>query len=209
MATASALIQTAFTELRVYSPDTDMDDQEQADALSRLNAMMASMATDIAMLGAATYATATLAAPAYPLTVGPSEDVDMVRPMQVLGVSYGLWGDKHQPLASVSWPKLQEYRARGFADISAPVAYHYSPDDPGKLWLVPEPSMGQVTIQALTPRYQWASLETDVDLPPGLQLAVELGLAVMMAGQFQISAGEELIKRAESALANWMRVGEN
>lgn len=208
MTTAAALIQTALTELRVYSPDTDADAQEQADALSRLNAMMANMAGQIAQLGAATYATATLAAPAYPLEVGPGGDVDMTRPMQILSVSYGLWSDKHQPLTAVSWPKLQEYRARNFADINAPAVYHYSPDTNGKLWLVPEPSAGQVTIQALCPKYSWASLTTDVDLPPGLQLAVELGLAVQMAGQFQVSAGEELIKRAEAAWANWMRVGE-
>lgn len=208
MATAQSLIDTAFTELRVKSPDTDMATQEYVDALSRLNAMMAAKVGDIATLGVTTLGSGTTTG-TYPMSVGPSGAVDMVRPVRAAAVTWGQTPARAWPLTLVSWEKLQDLRLRRFSDPTNPVVACYRPEYPsGLLYLWPEPSTGTVAVQGFCPRYQWAALATDVPLPPGLQLAIEYGLAVALAGQYQVAAGEELIAKSQGAWDAWANSAE-
>lgn len=208
MPTAQSLINTAFKELRVYAPDLDSDALESADGLSRLNGMMANKAADIGGLGVAALVTAT-ATGNFPLTVGTHGDIDTARPASVAAVTWGAISARTWPLEMVSWAKIQELRLRRFSDPNTPVVACYRPEYPrGQLFLWPEPSSGTITIQGLVPRYQWATLSTNIDLPPGLQIAIEYGLAAAIAGQFQLAAGDELLGKAQTAWAAFAATAE-
>lgn len=208
MSTATALIDEALKILRVKSPDVNTPTAEYDDALIRLNDLMESWATDIETLGVSTLVSVTPTG-ANPITIGPTGDTATTRPIDIRAVTWHLLSHRRHPLELVPWAKLQEYSTRAFSDRIAPVVACYRPARTnGELWVLPIPSAGALTVQAVTPIYTWAALSTDVALPPALKRAIELNLAVELAGQYQIDAGDETKALAADAKAAWAAVAE-
>jgi hypothetical protein len=208
MATAKALIDEALKALRVYQPDADITDQEYEDALTRLNHMMEQWAEAIETLGVSTLTTV---APTgiNPITLGPTGDVTMTRPISIPWVSWGPMPNREMPLDMVSWVKTEELKLRRFSPASGPMAAHYRPTPVnGELWLQPIPYGGTLTVQSLCPLYTWATLTTDVPLPIGLERAVFLNLAIDLGGTYQLSVGDDLKALAADSLKHAAGIAE-
>ncbi len=208
MATAQTLIDEALKALRVFQPDADMTDEEYADALFRLNRMMEQWAESIETLGVSTLTTVAPTG-SNPITLGPSGDVTMTRPISIPWVSWGPMPNREMPIDMVSWAKTEELKLRRFSPASGPMCAHYRPTPTnGELWLQPIPYGGTLTVQSLCPLYSWATLATDVDLPVGMDRAIFLNLAIDLSGTYQISVGADLQALAADSLKHAAGIAE-
>lgn len=210
MTKALDLIDAAHRHLR--GKDAPITALDRENSLGLLNAMMASRAADISTLGTTTQLSGDVTG-TYPITIGSGGDIDVARPVTLLSVAwrhavggavsqYGMTRPlpRLHILPLVSYEYYYTLLQRRFSDPNTPVCAYYLPEYPlGLLHLWPEPTQGKLGLHATTARYQWATLSTDVSLPPALQFAIEYQLALDLAGQYQVSAGAELAAKAQSA----------
>lgn len=186
MTTAIDLIKRSLRQLGVYAIGEDPSADESQDCLTALNALLGSMANSPQLIYAKTLDAIALTAAQSSVTVGPSGATITTRPVEILPESY-------LTLSGVSYP-LDVFTLQQYNDISVKA----SQGIPVGIW--PQMSMPNITLtfwpvpsQAMTLNLwsnkqvtSFATLTTDVSLPPGYDEMLAYLLAEAMAPEFQV-----------------------
>jgi len=199
------IIKGALRPLNVLTGNTTLTDQEAQDALQAFNWMLDSFANEGTMLYHLTRDSFTLIASHQPHTYGSGGDFNAARPTRIVAASLTVSGVDY-PVAVIPYDDWEAVRLKNLA-TTWPQALYYEPDYPlGKVWLNPIPTAGYVlNMQTEKPLGNFVNLTDTFALPPGYADALRYNLALRLAPEYQITAGQDLMKLAEKALRNIKR----
>lgn len=207
MATANSIIERAMRLTGNLGVGESLDDSEAQDGLEALNTMLDSWATENLFVYAMSLDSITLIPGTAAYTVGPTGGTVSDRPIVVDSSSYVVMDGISYPLVSLS---LQEYNDLTLKtlDTTIPEALWYNPTFPnGTVTLYPVPKQA-MTLKLWSQKVitSFASLTTDLSLPPGYKRAIELSLAEEFGPEFETEANRTLMRKAASARKNIKRI---
>jgi hypothetical protein len=203
--TAIDLITRALRTIGVYGVGETVDAADAQDALAGLNEMLDSW--NAARLFVYQIVTTSLPAVVSQsvYTVGASGDFNMTRPTAITGVNYSVGPIDYT---------LKQTTIKAFADIpykaasGTPETYSYLPSFPlGALSLWPTPGVaGTIKIQSPQQLTQFPDLTTEIDMPPGYQKAIRMGLCVALCDEFRMPVTAQLSAAANGAIKRVRRM---
>lgn len=203
MTTALNLITRAMQKAGILFKSETPDADEAQDALDELNQMLGEWSNDSMLISARTRESfPSTGAVSY--TIGSGGDFDTVRPTDIISI-FARQGTTDYPLSPITdenYALISQKSTPG-----TPEFYNYSNAYPlATLSFYPAP-VGSYTIHIYSnkPLTQYASLSTDVDLPPGWKIAIINNLAVRLCPEFGQQASPELVKLAFMTLASIKR----
>lgn len=205
MATVATRITRALRLLNEIESGEEPTDDELADGLIALNAMLDSWRNDRLMCYVKQDETLTLSAGDSSYTIGPAGDLVTTRPVEILAayivdgtISYDVTARNEAWWAAIPDKTTQS---------NWPTDFLYRPSMPTATLLVyPVPdatrTMKLVTRVVAGP---FAATTTDVTLPPGWDAAIDFNLAIELAPEYQAVPSPAVIKRAQETLAGIKR----
>lgn len=209
MATAQTIINGALRLLQVASTDVVLTADEANDALESLNQMIDGWSNESLMLYHVTREQFTCIPAHNPHTIGASGDFATTVPMNIEaatvtvgGVDYPILPIDYDDYAVIKLKTLQNvYPEYFYLDKSSPVL--------ANLYMYPVPSTAStINLYSRKPLTSFASLTDNVTLPPGYERALKYALAVELAPEYQVSAGQDVIALAIAAKASLKRTNK-
>jgi hypothetical protein len=209
MATAQTIINGALRLLQVASTDVVLTADEANDALESLNQMIDGWSNESLMLYHVTREQFTCIPAHNPHTIGSSGDFATTVPMNIEaatvtvgGVDYPILPIDYDDYAVIKLKTLQNvYPEYFYLDKSSPVL--------ANLYMYPVPSTAStINLYSRKPLTSFASLTDSVTLPPGYERALKYALAVELAPEYQVSAGQDVIALAIAAKASLKRTNK-
>lgn len=197
MATALDMIKRAMRLIGVLSKGETPDDQDAADGLVSLNAMLGSWSNERLMIHVLTLDDVSLTPGKQVYTIGPGGEIDTVRPTSIDPSTYVLWNGVSYPVQVLN---LQQYNGLALKGLEAniPEAIWYSPSYPlGQLTLYSVPTEAMtLKLWSSKPFTSFATLTTQVTLPPGYEEALAFNLAVRIAPEYETQPSAEVSRTA-------------
>lgn len=209
MATAQTIINGALRLLQVASTDVVLTADEANDALESLNQMIDGWSNESLMLYHVTREQFTCIPAHNPHTIGLSGDFVTSVPMNieaatvtVNGTDYPILPIDYDDYAVIKLKTLQNvYPEYFYLDKASPVL--------ANLYMYPVPSTtSTINLYSRKPLTSFSSLTDNITLPPGYERALKYSLAVELAPEYQVSAGNDVIALAISAKANLKRTNK-
>jgi hypothetical protein len=209
MATAQTIINGALRLLQVASTDVVLTNDEANDALESLNQMIDGWSNESLMLYHVTREQFTCIPAHNPHTIGLSGDFVTSVPMNieaatvtVKGTDYPVLPIDYDDYAVIKLKTLQNvYPEYFYLDKASPVL--------ANLYMYPVPSTAStINLYSRKPLTNFASLTDNLTLPPGYERALKYSLAVELAPEYQVSAGQDVIALAIAAKASLKRTNK-
>jgi hypothetical protein len=209
MATAQTIINGALRLLQVASTDVFLTNDEANDALESLNQMIDGWSNESLMLYHVTREQFTCIPAHNPHTIGLSGDFATSVPMNieaatvtVNGTDYPVLPIDYDDYAVIKLKTLQNvYPEYFYLDKASPVL--------ANLYMYPVPSTAStINLYSRKPLTNFASLTDNLTLPPGYERALKYSLAVELAPEYQVSAGQDVIALAIAAKASLKRTNK-
>lgn len=209
MATAQTIINGALRLLQVASTDVVLTNDEANDALESLNQMIDGWSNESLMLYHVTREQFTCIPAHNPHTIGLSGDFVASVPMNieaatvtVNGTDYPVLPIDYDDYAVIKLKTLQNvYPEYFYLDKASPVL--------ANLYMYPVPSTAStINLYSRKPLTNFASLTDNLTLPPGYERALKYSLAVELAPEYQVSAGQDVIALAIAAKASLKRTNK-
>lgn len=209
MATAQTIINGALRLLQVASTDVVLTNDEANDALESLNQMIDGWSNESLMLYHVTREQFTCIPAHNPHTIGSTGDFATSVPMNieaatvtVNGTDYPVLPIDYDDYAVIKLKTLQNvYPEYFYLDKASPVL--------ANLYMYPVPSTAStINLYSRKPLTNFASLTDNLTLPPGYERALKYSLAVELAPEYQVSAGQDVIALAIAAKASLKRTNK-
>ena len=200
--TAQTIINGALRLLQVASNDVVLTADESNDALEALNQMIDAWSNESLMLYHVQREQFTCVPGRNPHTIGLGGDFNTTVPVHIEaatvtvgGVDYPIIKIDYDDYAVIKLKTLQNvYPEYMYFDRNSPVL--------GNLYMYPVPSNAStINLYSRKPLTQFASLTDSMSLPVGYARALKYCLAVELAPEYQVSAGNDVIELAISAKA--------
>lgn len=201
MSTAATIIDRAQRLLGTIEAGEISTDDEYEDGLVALNAMLSSWNNDGLMCYATRTETLTLSASDASYTIGPSGDLDTVRPV-VVEAAWVVDNNQTYPCQVITdsqydaisnktqegdWPNRVNYRGTMAT---------------GTLYVYPVPNATRtLKVRTRTPLEAFDAITDSVTLPPGWEDAMAFNLAIRFAPEFQVSPSADVVQIAREAKA--------
>ena len=205
MATAATIIERSLRMLGQIGAGEVPTDDEYADALEALNAMLDSWRNERLMCYSKQQETVTLAVGDSGYTIGPAGDLNTTRPIAILGA----WirdGDIDYPVRLINEAEYEAIPAKT-TRADWPDRLLFRPQMPSAAILVyPVPNATR-TLILLTqiPLAAFTSTSSTVTLPPGWERALAANLAIEIAPEYETEAPPAVRKAAAESLAGIKR----
>lgn len=205
MATVATRITRALRLLNEIEAGEEPTDDELADGLTALNAMLDSWRNDRLMCYVNQDETLTLSAGDSSYTIGPGGDLVTTRPVEIVEAYIVDGTISYEVIArnEAWWASIPDKTTQS----NWPTDFLYRPSMPTATLLVyPVPdatrTMKLVTRVVAGP---FAATTTDVTLPPGWDAAIDFNLAIELAPEYQATPSPAVIRRAQQTLAGIKR----
>ena len=207
--TAQTIINGALRLLQVASTDVVLTNDEANDALESLNQMIDGWSNESLMLYHVTREQFTCIPSHNPHTIGPAGDFVTSVPMNIEaatvtvgGVDYPILPIDYDDYAVIKLKTLQNvYPEYFYFDRSAPAL--------ANLYMYPVPSTAStITLYSRKALTRFTGLTDSIILPPGYERALKYSLAVELAPEYQVSAGQDVIALAIAAKASIKRTNK-
>lgn len=186
--TPRALIAASYKLIGVIAAGESPTADEEADGLSRLNSYLDSWGTQPHTMRTVLRTALTITANDQSYTVGTGGDVNIVRPQEIVRVSYVVPSSSPEVETFLATWTEDVYEAQPIKALTSgyPVAFIYRLTDPtGTLFLWPMPDQNlSGYVYSPVAVTQFAALATSYDLVPGLERALRYSLAVEIAPEF-------------------------
>jgi hypothetical protein len=205
MASVSTMILRSLRLIGEKPRGATLDSNEAVECLAELNTMMESWQTERLMCYSVTENTKALTASTSTYTIGVGGAINTARPTKIIDPCFVRDSSGYDtPLTIIS---LDTYGSIVDKDAGFTVPTYlyydagYSATSTGTISLYPSPSASlTLHINSWKQLQNFASVSTQVLLPPGYQLAIESNFAIhLAAGQIPIS--QELAKIARDSRA--------
>lgn len=197
MATALDSIKRAMRLLGVLSIGETPTDDEAADGLTALNAMLESFANDKQVIYAPTLDTIAWAPSTSSYTVGPTGTVATVRPVTLLTSCYFVWGGVSYPLEPITVDEYNQISLKGL-NTTIPQYIWCNPTFPNStitLWPTPSTAIS-VALWSNKVLLSIPTVTTDLPLPPGYRDFIDYNLAERLAPEYQVQVPMAVAKQA-------------
>jgi len=197
--TALDIIKGALRVLQVANPDVTISSEEANDALDGLNLMIDGWSNESLMLYHVTKEFFTLTPNQQSYTIGIGGNFNTNRPIAIEYASLTYSGNSEAPVSIVAyddWAAIQlktiaAYPNTLYLDDTYPLA---------SIYLYPIPNSAQtLTLYSRKALTQFPNLTSTFSLPPGYARAMKFQLALELAPEYQVSAGNDVIAIAASA----------
>lgn len=200
MTTALDLIKRAMRLNGTYSIGEAPSDDESADGLVALNAMVDSMANEGLLIYAPTLDAITLSSGTAAYTVGPSGTTVTTRPVEVLDSSYIVYGGISYPLEIVTIQDYNDIPLKTSAGSVPDVLYVLAgmPNITVTAYPVPGASM-TLNLWSNKVIQSFASLTDVVSLPPGYARMLAYNLAIDIAPEYDVEPTPTVMRIAASS----------
>lgn len=211
MATTKGLIESALRTIGVLASGEEAKPSEVVDAIELANQMLASWSNEGLVVYSLTHETFDAPA-ARSVTIGPGGDIDTVRPIKIESVTFKDPGGIETP---VNLMTLSAWKNTPVKDVvvSAPSGVYYEPTFPRGLLMfnaIPTSGNGETfTIVSFKELAELPGLTQQLQLPPGYERLIRLGLAIEVAPEYganinplifdQYRSAKIAIKRTNSA----------
>jgi hypothetical protein len=206
VASAQTLIDRALRLIGKLPSGESPTPTESADALVTLNDMVEDFRNDGLLSFARQELTLTLANADASYTIGPSGDVNTVRPTKIER-AWVVVSDISHPVTMLE--TRDQYSAIPDKTTTGdwPSKAFYEPTmATGTLLVWPVPNATRtMKLQAVVPVTEFAAVGTTITLPPGWQKALTANLALELAPEYQVSPSPEVVKMARESLARIKR----
>ena len=198
--TAQTIINGALRLLQVASTDVVLTADEANDALESLNQMIDGWSNESLMLYHVQREQFTCIPSLNPHTIGNGGNFNTAVPVHieaatvsVNGVDYPIIQIEYDDYAVIKLKTLQNvYPEYMYFDRNSPIL--------GEVYMYPVPSTAStITLYSRKALTQFASLTDTMDLPVGYARALKYSLAVELAPEYQVSAGQDVIALAIAA----------
>lgn len=209
MATALKIINGALRLLQVAADDVVLTDSEANDALEALNQMLDSWSNESLMLYHVTREQFTLTPGLNPHTIGLAGNLATDVPLNIEAATVTVGGVDY-PIIPVDYDDYAVIKLKTLSNVY-PEYLYFDKSSPvlGQIYLYPVPSTASTfnlySRKALT---KFSSLTDDITLPPGYERALKYCLAVDIAPEYQIGAGQDIIALAVEAKAKLKRTNK-
>lgn len=205
MADAATLIKDAMQDLGVLGAGRAPTSNDLTDCLRKLNAMLDSWSTSSILVPFSTQISHTLDG-SQSYTIGSGADIDTTRPTYIKSayVNDGSTDSDVFVLRSrAAYDRITDKSVTGTPEVlyyepslpSGTIYVYYVGDSSYTLYLNVR---GQLT--------QFPDTSTDVDIAPGYNKAIYTNLALEIAPMYEVTASNELIKKAQESLAQIKRL---
>lgn len=175
MTTALQIINRAAEIIGYKDPEEALSGTDASNFLAILNDMLGTWNTNRLFVPATTTVSASVSA--SPVSVGPSQTLDTVRPVRIEGAWVRVNGVDHHltPRTAAQYDAIADKSTTGTLCDE----FFYSPDVPyGALYLYPVPAAAvSLYVRVMSQLSEFADLGTDYDLGQGYKRALEYSLA--------------------------------
>lgn len=198
MPTAQAIITDALKEIQVISEDETPSATMLSDGLRMLNRLLETLSQRITFAPQMTTLTKVLAGEST-LTIGPTGALVATRPITIEAahVLDGAISYPVQVIDRAQWDALT-YKAEP-GDM--PTCIFYDGTYPnGTLYLHPVSSGNTLVLRSVSVVKSFATISTELDMPPGYEDAIMLRLAVRMAPGYGVALSPETALAARVAM---------
>ena len=196
MTQAIDIIKRSMRQMKVLGTGETPSAAESADMLTALNAMLAAWADDKMLVYVNTKDVISLTAGQASYSIGPSGSTIAGRPISIdpatyvtfQGVDYLLRVLNQADYDAIPYKTLQGIPGAIYADMAMPNVTVY-------LYYVPTQAM---TLNLISQKQliSFASLTTDVSMPPGYEQAIIASLSEVMAPEFGVQLDPQIVKMA-------------
>lgn len=186
MTTARDIINAAYRKINVLGQGSTLTSEEANDALTEMNDMIAMWSTQGALIYTETKETFTLTG-ALSYTIGTGGDFSTDIPVDIMA-AHVTYADNDYPLQIID---SREYSSITDKDQSGtPRQLYFDSNYPlANIYLWPVNYSGTtLTLFSQKPLTEFASLTTDVSMPPEYRTALVHNLAVRMAPEYEREA---------------------
>lgn len=206
MSTVRDLIKRSLRLINAVPSGETPSADEFTDAFTVLKDMLASWSTEKLIINAKVREEFPLVASQGSYTMGDTGDFDTVRPMQIEGASV-LENGAEIPIEILN---LDQWQAVAQKDMSGSrpaklFAEGTSPLETINIWPVPS-SVITLFLYSHKPLTDFASVNDDIEFPPGYARAISYNLAIELCPEFGKSATAEIIKIADESKGNIKRM---
>lgn len=200
-------IKGALRILQVLGEDVTLSDAEADNALEALNMMLESWSNDSLLVYSVTSDGFLLTANHNPHTWAVGEDFDSDRPVRLLSAKIIKSDNTENNIPIMSYNDYSEINDKTRTDEYPEYIYYDNGWPIGKAYLYPIPSASHTLVLYSEKKLQTASnLQTELSFPPGYDQAIKYNLALRLAPEYQLTAGEDARKIAEESL---LLIGRN
>lgn len=200
MATARDIITTAFLKAGVLAKNETLDASDANSALDDLNDLLAEWSNDSMLIYARTRDSFTLTGGTGSYTIGTGQTFNTSRPVKI-NDAFITQSTTDYPMSIITdevYDTIPVKTTRGL-----PTFLNYNNNHPVgtiRLWPVPSTSY---TLNLLSEKVlsSIASLDTDIDFPPGWKKALMLNLALLLPVEYNQPIDPRLYEMAKEAKA--------
>ncbi len=185
---------------QVYQIGEEPSADEAADCLTALNAMLSSWSNEKLMVYVSTMATLPMVSNQSVYTIGPTGDLVTTRPMSLGQGSYITYQYITYPLEIIDSTQYSSIPYKAQTAI-IPIYGWFSPTYPDAtltIWPVPTSTDVDFVLEMWCALTEFATLSTDVSLPPGYEDAIAYNLAVRIAPEFNAAISQAAVMMANS-----------
>lgn len=160
--------------------------QQLADALEAVNAWIDSLSSNKLMIPQVTRSVQTLTSSTQSYTIGTGQAWNIARPVAIEAASLinaSGPGNPIQIMTAGEWAVIPDRQAQSFA---VKKLFYDRGTPTGVCYVSPVPQGSGLTVELITwiPLTQFADTTTAITIPPAYQLFFELGLAMILAPQY-------------------------
>ena len=198
MTKARDLIKASYRKIGVLGAGSSLQNEEAQDALSGLNAMVASWSTVGALIFTETKETFPLTG-ALSYTIGAGQDFDTTVPKMITS-AYSTYSGYDRPIEIIDGEKYGQIADKDYAGL--PDKLYFDSNYPtATIYLYPvNYASTTLTMFAQKPLLRFDSLDTVFAMPPEYERAIIYNLAIEMAPEFEAQPSPDVRRIAKSSL---------
>lgn len=205
--TAQDVITSALKKLGVLFKNETPSDDESSDALTSLNNMIASWSNESLIIYADVKETFSLTSGVNSYTIGTGQTFNTDRPIAIKTATINLNNVDYQ-VDILPWDDYLAQISFKITGSTIPEIIAYDNAFPtGTIYVYPQPATSSATLTLLSEKQltAFASLTTDVSLPPGFLRALTYNLAIEIASEFGAQPDPTVVAIASSSKGNIKR----
>lgn len=192
------LIESAMSKIGMLDAGETVSAEDSSIGLLRLNTLVDALENE----GMFSYTTPdtvfTLGSGVSSMTIGPSQQIDIVRPVRVLSGSFTRLDGIDRHLRAVSEAEYNALSLKSsFSSVAPSVCFYDGGTPTGTMYFWPAPATS-VEVHLITPEAGGRALDltTGYEFPPGYQRYIEFALAIEMAPDFNVQPSPMLLGMA-------------